>query len=186
MQATSTEQRRSEPTVRVRAVSAEEAADRAADLADILLDCVAGGASVSFMAPLSRDKAVAFWQQVADDVSRGERVLMVAEDEASGLLVGTAQLVLGLPENQPHRADVSKVLVRRQARNRGIGAALMTAIEDAARAAGKTLLVLDTASAEAERLYQRSGWVHVGVIPGYALLPDGTPCDTAYYYKRLD
>ena len=152
-------------------------------LAELLIDCVDGGASVSFMAPLTMAKALDFWRAVAEGVARGERVLLVAEDAAG--ITGTVQLILAQPENQPHRADVAKMLVHRRARRQGLGAALMQASEDAAREAGKTLLVLDTASAEAERLYARQGWQRVGVIPGYALLPTGEPCDTAYFYRVL-
>jgi GNAT superfamily N-acetyltransferase len=153
-------------------------------LADVLIDCVEGGASVSFMLPLSRDRAVAFWRRVAQGLATGERALLVAED-ARGLC-GTVQLLLDQPENQPHRADLSKMLVHRRARRRGLGAALMRAAEATARECGKTLLVLDTASTEAERVYERLGWVRVGVIPRYALLPQGGLCDTAVYYRVLD
>jgi GNAT superfamily N-acetyltransferase len=152
-------------------------------LADLLIDCVEGGASVSFMLPLARERALVFWRKVADGVARGERALLVAED-AEGLL-GTVQLVLDQPENQPHRAEVSKMLVYRRARRRGIGALLMQAAEDQAHAHGKTLLVLDTSSAEAERLYARMGWQRVGVIPGFALLPEGEPCSTTFFYRAL-
>lgn len=169
----------------IRALSGAEAREHQAALCDILVDCVAGGASVSFMEPLPPEKAAAFWAGVAAGVERGERVLLVAEDPRGDGLLGTVQVVLAQPENQPHRGDVSKMLVHRRARRQGVGAALMQAAEDAARAAGKTLLVLDTASAEAERLYERAGWQRVGVIPGYALLPDGRPCDTTYFYKVL-
>jgi len=152
-------------------------------LARLLVDCVEGGASVSFMHPLSLDKAVAFWQRVADGVARGERALITASD-ATGI-VGTVQLVLDQPDNQPHRADLSKMLVLRGARRRGIGEALMRQAEQVAVDCGKTLLVLDTASAEAERLYERAGWRRCGTIPGYALLPHGGLCDTTYYYREL-
>lgn len=168
------------PTVRrLRRIHAEQVQA----LARVLVDCVEGGASVSFMLPLSQAKAEAFWRHVADDVARGARALFVAED-AEGI-VGTVQLVMDQPENQPHRADVSKMLVMRRARRLGLGAALMRAAEDEARAVGKRLLVLDTASADAERLYRRLGWECCGVIPGYALNPDGSPCDTTYFYRRL-
>ena len=153
-------------------------------LAEVLIDCVEGGASVSFMHPLSRERAVAFWRRVADGVATGARALMIVED-AQGVC-GTVQLVLDQPENQPHRADLSKMLVHRRARRRGIGAALMQAAEAAARDCGKTLLVLDTASDDAERLYERQGWVRVGVIPGYALLPRGGLCPTTVNYRNLD
>jgi len=152
-------------------------------LAELLIDCVAGGASVSFMHPLSSAKATAFWTRVAADVAAGGRALFVAEDEHG--IVGTVQLVLDLPENQPHRADVSKMLVHRRARRRGLGAALMGAAEGFARDAGRSLLVLDTASPEAERLYARLGWQLCGVIPRYALMPTGEPCATSYFYRDL-
>jgi GNAT superfamily N-acetyltransferase len=149
----------------------------------VLIDVVAGGASVSFMYPFTRDKAIAFWRGVAKGVEAGERAIVVAEDEQG--ICGTAQLILSLPENQPHRADLAKMLVHRRARRRGIGAAVLKAVEDLARQLGKTLLVLDTASQDAERLYERAGWIKVGVIPDYALMPDGAFCDTFVYYRRL-
>lgn len=170
----------------VHALTAKEAAARIAELSDVLVDCVEGGASVSFMAPLARETADGFWRAVADGVAAGTRILLVAEDGESGEMVGTVQVIGGLPENQPHRADVAKMLVRRTARRRGLGAMLMRAAADAARAAGKTLLVLDTVTGgDAERLYARLGWTRVGVIPNYALMPDGRPCDTTVFYKSL-
>ena len=154
-----------------------------AGLADVLIDCVQGGASVSFMHPLRRDRAEAFWRAVAQGVAAGDRALVVAED-ARGVC-GTVQLILAQPENQPHRAELAKMLVHRRARRHGLGAALMREAEDIARECGKTLLVLDTASADAERLYERMGWEKVGVIPGYALLPQGGLCQTTVYYRNL-
>ena len=153
-------------------------------LAGVLIDCVEGGASVSFMHPLTRDRAVAFWRRVAQGVAAGERALLVAED--AGGLCGTVQLVLDQPENQPHRADLSKMLVHRRARRQGLGAALMRAAEATARECGKTLLVLDAVTdGDAARLYERLGWERVGVIPGYALLPQGGLCATTVYYHNL-
>ena len=153
-------------------------------LADVLIDCVEGGASVSFMHPLTRDRAVAFWRRVAQGVAAGERALLVADDEQG--LCGTVQLGFDLPENQPHRADVAKMLVHRRARRRGLGAALMRAAEDTARECGKTLLVLDAVTnGDAARLYEHLGWQRVGVIPGYALWPQGGLCDTTVYYRNL-
>ncbi len=152
-------------------------------LADVLVDCVDGGASVSFMAPLTRERALPFWRDVVADALAGKRLLFVAED-AEGVC-GTVQVLLDMPENQPHRGDVLKMLVHRRARRRGVGEALMRAAEDGARAAGKTLLVLDTASGDAERLYERLGWENVGVVPDYALLPQGGFCQTRFYFKRL-
>ncbi|HEY3097839.1 MAG TPA: GNAT family N-acetyltransferase [Methylomirabilota bacterium] len=153
-------------------------------LSDVLIDCVEGGASVSFMLPMSRAKADAFWRSMAASVARGERVVLAAED-AAGTIVGTAQVILAQPENQPHRGDLAKMLVHRRARRRGIGAALLAAAERSARRAGKTLLVLDTASDDAERLYARQGWQRCGEIPNYALWPDGRPCATTFFYKFL-
>jgi GNAT superfamily N-acetyltransferase len=154
-------------------------------LGDILIDCVEGGASVGFMRPMTREKADAFWRRVAEGVERGQRVVMVAED-AEGI-VGTVQVVFDLPENQPHRGDVAKMLVHGRARRRGVGAALLAAVEREARAAGKTVLVLDAVTGgDAERMYARHGWRKVGVIPRYALMPDGAPCATTYFFKALD
>lgn len=171
--------------VTVRRVQAAEAAALVPALADVLADCVEGGASVSFMLPLARGTAERFWRTVADGVAAGTRALLVAEDP-DGRVVGTVQLVLAMPENQPHRADVAKMLVRRDARRRGVAGRLMAAVEDAARAEGRTLLVLDTVTgSDAERLYARAGWTRVGEIPGYALMPDGTPCATTVFYKAL-
>jgi GNAT superfamily N-acetyltransferase len=153
-------------------------------LSDVLIDCVEGGASVSFMLPMTRAKAEAFWRRTAASAARGERVVLAAEDPA-GEIVGTAQIILEQPENQPHRGDLAKMLVHRRARRRGVGAALLVAAERSALDAGKTLLVLDTASDDAERLYGRNGWQPCGQVPDYALLPDGRPCATTFFYKFL-
>jgi GNAT superfamily N-acetyltransferase len=154
-------------------------------LAALLIDCVEGGASVSFMLPLTQERAQAFWQGVAQGVRGGKRALLVAVDE-HGAIVGTVQLVLDLPENQPHRADVAKMLVHRSARRQGLAERLMRAAEDAARDCGKTLLVLDTVTGgDAERLYTRLGWQRVGSIPDYALWPQGGLCATTYFYRRV-
>lgn len=152
------------------------------DLCDVLLDCVAHGASVNFMADLSRSKARSFWESVA--AANDGRVIVLARD-AGGRVVGTAQMIPAPQDNQRHRAEVAKMLVHTAARRTGLGAALLAAVEDAARAAGKTLLTLDTASDEAARLYERGGFVACGRIPGYALMPDGALCDTMLYYKPL-
>jgi ribosomal protein S18 acetylase RimI-like enzyme len=169
--------------VTVRLLGADEAREGIGQLAGVLLDCVEGGASVSFMLPMAREKALRFWEMVADDVARGERTLIVAED-AQGI-VGTVQLVTGMPENQPHRADVAKLLVHRRARGAGIGRRLMEAVEEAARGQGRRVLVLDTASDTAERLYERLGWQRVGVVPDYAYMPDGALCATTFFYKHV-
>ncbi len=153
-------------------------------LSDVLIDCVEGGDSVSFMWPMSRAKAEAFWRGTSASVARGERFVLAAQD-AEGTIVGTIQVILNQPENQPHRGDVAKMLVHRRARRRGIGGALLAAAERAALNAGKTLLVLDTASGDAERLYARHGWQRCGQIPNYALFPDGRPCATTIFFKDL-
>ena len=153
-------------------------------LTDVLIYCVEGGASVSFMLPLTRERATAFWQRVAKGVQSGDRALLIAED-AQGIC-GTVQLVFDLPENQPHRGDLAKMLVHRRARRQGLGAALVTAAEATARECGKTLLVLDTVTGSpAERLYARLGWERVGEIPRYALWPQGGFCSTTVFYRDL-
>jgi GNAT superfamily N-acetyltransferase len=154
-------------------------------LAAILIDCVEGGASVGFLLPLSRERAVAFWGRVAQDVASGARALLIAED-AQGI-VGTVQLILDLPDNQPHRADLAKMQVHRRARRQGLAEALMHAAEAMARECGRTLLVLDAVTGgDAERLYARLGWQPVGSIPKYALMPGGGYCSTTYFYRDLE
>ncbi len=169
---------------RIRRANAEPAEAEA--LADVLLDCVEGGASVGFMHPLPRAKALAFWQNALASAVRGERIVLVAEEVDTNTIVGTVQVGLAMPDNQPHRADVAKMQVHRGARRHGLGAALMRAAEAAAREAGKTLLVLDTVTgSDAERLYTRLGWQRCGVIPGYALWPQGGLCSTTVFYREL-
>lgn len=153
-------------------------------LVNVLMDCVDGGASVSFMQPLTRERATAFWRKVADDVRGGQRALLVAEDDQG--VCGTVQLIFDLPENQPHRADLAKMLVHRRARRQGLGEALMRGAEQVARESGRTLLVLDAVTdGDAARLYARLGWVRVGDIPNYALYPEGGYCSTTYFYRDL-
>lgn len=155
-------------------------------LSDVLIDCVEGGASVSFMQPMTREKADAFWRNIEAELKAGERTLLVARDEENRI-VGTVQIVLSQPENQPHRADIAKLLVHRNARRRGIAEALLRDIEVVARREGKTLLVLDTITAgDAERLYTRLGWFNCGMIPDYALFPAGGLCATTIFYKKLE
>ena len=155
-----------------------------AALAAVLCDCVEQGASVSFMLPLPLERAAGYWRGLAPAVARGELIVLGAY--ASGVLVGTVTLVLKQPENQPHRADVAKMLVKRDARGRGIGARLLAAIEAEAHREHRTLLVLDTANEQAARLYARGGWQRVGEIPDYALWPQGGLCATTFFYKRLE
>jgi GNAT superfamily N-acetyltransferase len=153
------------------------------ELADVLSDCVEGGASVSFMLPFSRSDAEKFFEKIIASVARDETVLLAAR--LDGRIVGSVQLGLDMPPNQPHRADIRKLLVHRSARKHGIGAALMTRAEAEAKARGRTLLVLDTASGDAERLYARSGWQRVGIVPDYAMWPGGGFCDTTFFWKCI-
>lgn len=173
-----------EDPFRIRRAAPDEAHSLVEALADVLVDCVEGGASVGFMAPLPRERALHFWRGVADAVAGGRRVLLVAEDEAG--VVGTVQLVLDLPDNQPHRGDVVKMLVRRRARRRGVANALLRALEVEALREGRSVLVLDAVTGgDAERLYARAGWERVGSVPRYALMPDGGFCATTFMHRQL-
>lgn len=172
-------------TINIRDLNPDDVAAYVDALADVLIDCVEGGASVSFMKPIARETALKFWKDVATAVARNERILLIAET-SDGRVVGTVQLVTAQPENQPHRADVAKMLVRRDARRQGIAGRLLETLDESARRAGKTVLVLDTVTdGDAERLYQRAGWQRVGSVPNYALMPDGKPCSTTFFHKQL-
>ncbi len=161
---------------------AESALDQ---LAEVLVDCVEGGASVSFMSPFSHAQALAFFRKVAGSVASGDTVLLAAS--LGGRIVGTVQLGLDTPPNQPHRADIKKLLVHRSARGHGVGAALMAEVEEQAQRRGRWLLVLDTVPGEnGHRLYLREGWTQTGLVPDYALFPDGRLCDTAIMWKCLE
>lgn len=171
--------------VTVRRLGPDEAAAAVPALAGVLRDCVDGGASVGFMHPLTAERAEGFWRTVAAAVARNERALLVAEDR-DGRLLGTVQLVLGLPENQPHRAEVAKMLVHGTARRRGVARRLLGAVERTALAEGRTLLVLDAVTdGDAARLYAAAGWQRVGDVPRYALMPDGAFCSTTFFYRDL-
>jgi ribosomal protein S18 acetylase RimI-like enzyme len=170
--------------IEIRRLGGSEARAHLDALAGVLVDCVAGGASVSFMAPFTLEQGREAFASVAADVEQGRRVLLAAFLE--GDLVGTVQVLLSLPPNQPHRGEIAKLLVHPSARRRGLAEQLMARAEAEAQAEGKTLLVLDAVTGDdAERLYARLGWNKVGVIPGYALYPDGRPCDTTYFWKAL-
>jgi GNAT superfamily N-acetyltransferase len=174
-----------EPAVAVERLDADGARQHRDALAAVLVDCVEGGASVSFMAPFSIDEARAFFASIEPDVAADKKVLLAAF--LGGEVVGTVQVAAAWPPNQPHRADVAKLLVHRSARNRGVGQLLMERAEAESRKQGWTLLVLDTVTGDpAERLYERMDWTKVGVIPNYALYPDGRPCDTTVFWKSLD
>jgi GNAT superfamily N-acetyltransferase len=170
--------------IEIRVLNVAEAHHYLGTLADVLVDCVEGGASVSFMAPFSKGEAESFFEKAIDGVERGERILLAAFIDSK--VVGTVQILTATPPNQPHRADIAKLLVHRSARGHGVGARLMERAEEAARLAGKTLLVLDSVTGgDGARLYTRMGWNVVGVIPNYALFPDGRFCDTTVFWKAL-
>jgi GNAT superfamily N-acetyltransferase len=171
-------------TVEIRRLDGRAALESLDGLAAVLTDCVAGGASVNYMAPFSLDEAREAFAGMIGEVDRSRRILLAAFD--AGELIGTVQVILAVPPNQPHRGEIAKLLVRRASRRRGVAHQLMERAEAEARGAGKTLLVLDTVTgADGERLYARLGWTRVGVIPGYALFPDGRPCDTTVFWKKL-
>lgn len=168
----------------IRLLNAEETRARMGELADVLADCVTGGASVGFMAPYGPADALPFWRDVAAAVGEGATLLFAAE--RAGRIVGTVQVGIRQMPNQPHRADVKKLLVMESERGRGIARALMAAAEAEAARRGKTVLVLDTATGSpAETVYERLGWQRAGVIPDYALYPDGRFCATTFFYKRI-
>jgi GNAT superfamily N-acetyltransferase len=153
------------------------------DLAAVLVDAVAAGGSVSFLGSITLEAAQTWWAETIR-AAHPRAILLVARDELG--IAGTVQLQPAWAPNQPHRAEVAKLLVHRRARRRSLGRALMEALEDRPRSAGFTLLTLDTKRGDAaEQLYRRSGWSYAGIIPGYALDPDGTPCDTVIFYKQL-
>ena len=171
------------PSIRITRLDKGQAAAAQPQLATLLEDAVAHGASVSFVPPLDRGAALAYWAQVTAGVSDGSRVLLVAFD--GGGLVGTVQYENASVANGAHRAEVQKLLVHSRARRRGIASLLMLAIEREAFLAGKKLLVLDTARGDnAEPLYRKLGWTEVGVIPDYAIVPGGY-ADTVVFYKKL-
>ena len=170
--------------VEIRRLTGVDLAEHLDALAAVLHDCVVGGASVSYMAPFSLADARQAFAGFAAEAEQGRRLILAAF--AGRELVGTVQVITALPPNQPHRGEIAKLLVHRAARGRGIAQLLMEAAEAEARAEGKTLLVLDAVTGgDAARLYDRMGWTTVGVIPNYALYPDGRPCDTTVFWKSL-
>jgi GNAT superfamily N-acetyltransferase len=168
----------------LRTLSAEDVRVHIAYLSSVLMDCVENGASVGFMSGISTRQANEFFENVAESVRRDERILVTAFlDQA---LVGTVQVITSMPENQPHRAEIAKLLVTKSARCQGVGTMLMRHAEELSRLAGKTLLVLDTATgSDAERLYLRLGWTIAGMIPKYSRLPNGQLCATTILWKEL-
>lgn len=171
---------------RIEQISVDVLRTELADFSQLLTACVQAGASIGFMAPFGLEKAEAFWAGIADKVDAGDRLIWTARDESTGALLGTVQLIIGLPDNQPHRGDVAKLMVSPDARRRGVARQLMLALEDEARARGLRTLVLDTVTGSpADALYRQLGWIEVGPVPDYALFPDGTPCSTTFFYRAL-
>jgi acetyltransferase len=165
-------------------LTAERAHAALPALIDVLYDAVEGGASIGFMPPLSDEIFRDYWRKVIDDVSGGSRLLLVARED--GYIAGTVQVELIGKQNGNHRAEVQKLMVHRQWRNRGLGRLLLEAVDDAARECGRTLLVLDTEQdSVAQGLYERCGYTLSGYIPDYAYNPDGTLHATAVFYRRL-
>ena len=172
------------PELEIRRLASFEILEQLDAFAEVLVDCVAGGASVGYMEPFSPADARAAFEGFAADVREGRRLLLAAYLE--GTLVGTTQVILALMPNQPHRGEIAKMLVHRSARRRGIAERLLAAAEAEAQAEGKTLLVLDAVTGgDAERLYARLGWNRVGEVPNFALYPDGRFCSTTYFWKAL-
>lgn len=168
----------------IRALDAAEAERRLAELGAILRDAVEGGASVNFLAGFSQDEAEAFWRGQLSGIAEGGRHMLVAEE--GDTLVGTVVLTLAPQPNQPHRADVGKMLVLSSHRRRGLGRRLLDAVEALARVQGRTLLMLDTTlGSSGDRLYRSRGWVEYGVVPGHALSTLGVPTATAFFYKEV-
>lgn len=171
-------------TVTIRMLDAAEAEGRLDELAAILVDAVANGASVNFMAGFTQAEAVAFWRGQLPGIAAGERLLFIGDDGAR--LVGTVVLTFAPQPNAPHRAEIGKMLVLSTLRRQGLGQRLLEAAEQAALAAGRTLLLLDTESGSAgDRLYRRCGWTEYGRVPGHAFRPDGRLAETTMFYKQI-
>lgn len=170
--------------ITIRMLDEQQALAALPDLCEVLADCVEGGASVGFMSPFTPEDGELYWRGVAAAVGRREVLLFVAE--VDGRVSGTVQIGFALKPNQPHRADLMKLLVHRRARGLGLSKLLMQAAEAETAKHGRSLLVLDTATGElAEQIYEKLGWTRSGVIPDYALFPDGRYCDTTIFWKRV-
>ena len=169
----------------IRSLDAAEAETRLSELAEILVDAVAHGASVNFMAGFTREAARAFWRKQLADISSGEKRLFIGERD--GRLVATVLLIYAPQPNAPHRAEIGKMLVLSSERRHGLGRRLLDRAEKAALEAGRTLLLLDTESGSAgDKLYRSSGWREYGRVPNHAYRPDGLLAETTMFYKWLD
>ena len=170
--------------IQVRALTEALSPRQAEDLSALLIDAVEGGASLGFLKPLEIERAQAYWEKVAHAVEAGDKALLVAEIE--GAILGTVQVVLDMPQNQPHRGEISKMIVHTKVRQLGLGMRLLEAAEDRARLAGKSLLVLDTQTGSAaEHLYRKAGYSPLPPLPDYALTPDGDLAPTTIFWKRI-
>ena len=168
----------------IRVLNAAEAQARLEELSDILVEAVALGASVNFMAGFSRDEGRAFWRKQLRGLANGATQLFVGDDGER--LVATVMLTFAHQPNAPHRAEISKMLVLSHARRQGLGRRLLMRVEEAAREAGRTLLMLDTESGSAgDMLYRSCGWTEIGRVPGHAFRPDGQLAQTTLFYKQL-
>lgn len=168
----------------IRALSAAEMTSRIGELAAVLADAVAHGASVNFMAGVTEGATRGFWLGQLPGVEKAERILLVAEQE--GRLIGTAVVSFAPQPNAPHRAEIGKMLVHSSVRRQGLGRRLLKAAETAARDAGRTLLILDTeAGSSGDHLYRSSGWIKLGTLPGHSFTPDGRLAAATYFYKAL-
>lgn len=171
--------------IAIATLAVAEAVARRAELEALLVDAVVHGASVNFVAPMTAEKAMRWWNGALADHAAGGRVILAALDGER--LVGSVQLMPAGQENQRHRADIGKLLVHSTARRQGIGAALMRAVEAEALTRGRTLLTLDTETgSDGERLYLKLGWTRFGIVPGFATVADGTHrADCSFFYKAL-
>jgi GNAT superfamily N-acetyltransferase len=170
--------------VTIRKLTAAEADAQQSELADVLVDAVAHGASVNFMTGFMHDEALAFWRGQIDGVASGDRSLLVASDGRS--IVGTVIVYFMQQPNQPHRAEIGKMLVHSSLRRQGLGRRLLEAAEAEALAAGRTLLMLDTETGSAgDKLYRACGWIEFGKVPGHAYRPGGELATTTFFYKNL-
>lgn len=171
--------------IAIRALDVAEAEARLGELSDILVDAVAHGASVNFLAGFSHDEGRDFWRSQLPGVAHGEKRLIVGDDGAR--LVGTVVLTFAHQPNAPHRAEIGKMLVLSSMRRQGFGRRLLTAAEEAARAAGRTLLLLDTETGSAgDMLYRSCGWTEIGRVPEHAFRADGRLAETTMFYKKLE
>lgn len=180
-----TERAAATPEIEIEVVDPEDYDDAVPGLAALLVDAVRGGASVNFLADVTKDQAADWWRKRSDGIDDGSITLFVAIED-DGRIVGSTLLLRSTNPNSPHRAEIAKVLVHRRARRRGVGTALMAAAEAQAGAEGRWMLILDTVTdSPAAAFYEALGWVPVGVIPDYALDTAGVPEAATYYYKDL-